>query len=79
METGGGVLTWRSMVATDLPLLARWLRNPQVARWWNREQHGWSRGQLVGLVQRSMISDYPQDLAESSALVDVPDGAVELD
>ncbi len=101
METEGGVLTWRPLVATDLPLLARWLRDPQVARWWNHEHtdeaverdFGASvrgeepgedlvvslDGHLVGLVQRSVISDYPQDLAEFSALVEVPDGAVELD
>ncbi len=33
----------------------------------------------VGLVQRAVIADYPDDLAEFAALVDVPDGAVELD
>ena len=36
-------------------------------------------GRPIGLVQRSFIADYPSDLAEFSALVDVPDGAVELD
>jgi len=25
------------MAAADLPLLAVWLREPQVARWWNHE------------------------------------------
>lgn len=33
----------------------------------------------VGLLQRSVISDYPEDLAEFAALVAVPAGAVELD
>lgn len=33
----------------------------------------------VGLVQRAVIADYPEQLAEFAALVDVPDGAVELD
>lgn len=33
----------------------------------------------VGLLQRSVIADYPTDLAEFAALVDVPDRAVELD
>jgi aminoglycoside 6'-N-acetyltransferase len=36
-------------------------------------------GRPIGLVQRSVISDYPQELAEFAALVDVPDGALELD
>lgn len=101
MEPVGGVLTWRSLTAADLPLLAEWLREPQVARWWNHEHSveaverdfGASArgeepgedlivsldGHPVGLLQRSVISDYPEDLAEFSAVVDVPDGAVELD
>ena len=33
----------------------------------------------VGLVQRAVIADYPEDLAEFAALVEVPEGAVELD
>ncbi len=36
-------------------------------------------GRPVGLVQRAVIGDYADDLAELAALVDVPDGAVELD
>jgi GNAT superfamily N-acetyltransferase len=36
-------------------------------------------GRPIGLVQRSVISDYPEDLAEFAAIVDVPDCAVELD
>jgi aminoglycoside 6'-N-acetyltransferase len=36
-------------------------------------------GDPIGLVQRSVIRDYPEDLAEFEAIVDVPDGAVELD
>ena len=27
-------LTWRPLTAADLPLLARWLAQPAVARWW---------------------------------------------
>ena len=33
----------------------------------------------IGLLQRSRIADYPEDLAEFSAVVTVPDGAIELD
>ena len=36
-------------------------------------------GLPVGLLQRSRISDYPEDLAEFSAAVEIPAGAVELD
>ncbi len=82
-------------------MLAEWLREPQVARWWNHEttKEAVERdfgpsvrgeepgedlvvsvdGQPVGLVQRSVIHDYPEDLAEFAAIVDVPDGALELD
>lgn len=36
-------------------------------------------GRPVGLLQRSVIAHYPEDLEEFAALVEVPDGAVELD
>jgi aminoglycoside 6'-N-acetyltransferase len=89
------------LAAEDLALLAEWLREPQVARWWN---HGTSAeaverdfgpsvrgeepgedlivsvdGEPVGLLQRSLIRDYPGELAEFAAVVDVPADAVELD
>jgi len=101
VKTVGGVLTWRPLTAADLPLLAEWLREPQVARWWNHEHSAEAverdfgasvrgeepgedlvvslDGHPVGLLQRSVISDYPEDVAEFSAVVDVPAGAVELD
>ncbi len=94
-------LTWRPLSSADLPLLCEWLREPQVARWWNHDATaaGVERdfgpsvrgeepgedlvvlldGRPVGLLQRSVIADYPQDLVEFAALVEVPDGAVELD
>jgi aminoglycoside 6'-N-acetyltransferase len=96
-----GSLTWRPLTADDFPLLAEWLREPNVARWWNHEHtvealerdFGASvRGQEpgedivvsldghpIGLLQRSVIRDYPENLTEFEAIVDVPDGAVELD
>jgi aminoglycoside 6'-N-acetyltransferase len=96
-----GVLRWRPLAADDLPLLARWLAEPGVARWWNHDSsregverdfgpsvRGEEPGEdllvllderPVGLVQRSVISAYPEDLTEFAALVEVPDGAVELD
>ena len=82
-------------------MLAEWLREPQVARWWNHEttleaverDFGASArgeepgedllvlldGLPIGLLQRSAICDYPQDLTEFSAVIEVPVGAVELD
>jgi len=96
-----GVLSWHALTAEDLPLLAGWLADPVVKRWWNHDStpEGVQRdfgasvrgeepgedlvvsldGRPVGLVQRSVIADYPEDLAEFSALVEVPEGAVELD
>ena len=99
--TENGALHWRRLAAGDLQLLARWLADPVVARWWNHDStvEGVERdfgasvrgeepgedlvvsldGRPVGLVQRSVIHDYPEDLAEFAGLVDVPEGAVELD
>ena len=95
------VLSWRPLAAADLPLLARWLAQPQVARWWAHdpspaaverdfgpsvrgEEPGEDLvvlldGRPVGLLQRSRISDHAEDLAEFSAVVDVPPGAVTID
>jgi aminoglycoside 6'-N-acetyltransferase len=36
-------------------------------------------GRPIGLMQRSAISDYPEDAEEFAAIVDLPAGAVELD
>ncbi len=98
---GEGVLSWRPLTAEDLPVLADWLRDPQVARWWNHEttpealerDFGASTrgeepgedllvsldGRPIGLLQRSVIRDYPEDLTEFAAVIEVPDGAIELD
>jgi aminoglycoside 6'-N-acetyltransferase len=99
--TSHGALTWRSLRASDLPMLAAWLGEPQVARWWNHEtspaaverDFGPSTrgeepgedlvvsldGRPIGLLQRSVIADYPEDLEEFAALAEVPAGAIELD
>ena len=93
--------TWRPLARDDLPLLARWLRDPQVERWWHNESSPEAverdfgpsvrgeepgedlvvslDGRPIGLLQRAVIRDYPEDLAGFSAVVDVPDGAIELD
>lgn len=89
------------MASADLPLLCEWLREPEVARWWNHDAtpagvdrdfgpsvRGEEPGEdlvvlldgcPVGLLQRSVIADYPEELVEFATLVAVPDGAVELD
>lgn len=94
-------LTWRPLERADLPLLAAWLREPRVARWWNHEatpeaverDFGASvrgeepgedlvvllSGRPVGLLQRSIIDDYPEDAADFRAVVELPPRAVELD
>lgn len=36
-------------------------------------------GRPIGLLQPAVIRNYSEDLAELAAIVDVPDGAVELD
>lgn len=96
-----GVLTWRPVATGDLPLLAEWLRETQVARWWNHEYTAEAverdfgpsvrgeepgedlvvslDGHPIGLLQRSVIHDYPGEVAEFEAVVYVPEGAVELD
>src|SRR5215203_260214 len=96
-----GGISWRPLAVGDLPMLAGWLREPEVARWWNHDSsregverdfgpsvRGEEPGEdlvvllddrPVGLLQRSRIADYPEEVAELSALVAVPDGAVQLD
>jgi aminoglycoside 6'-N-acetyltransferase len=99
--TDDGVLSWRRLAEADLPLLARWLADDQVRRWWNHDPdpevverdfaasvRGEEPGEDLlmslddrpfGLMQRSAIAAYPGDLAEFAAVVDVPEGAIELD
>lgn len=97
----GGALTWRRLAAADLPMLAQWLAEQHVARWWNHDHspagvardfgpsvRGEEPGEdlvvlldrtPVGFLQRSRISDYPEQLEQFSRLVDVPADAIELD
>jgi aminoglycoside 6'-N-acetyltransferase len=101
MDPSTGQLSWRPLAADDLPMLAGWLREPQVARWWNHDSSDFGverdfgpsvrgeepgedlvvllDGRPVGLLQRSVIADYPEELDEFATLVEVPEGAVELD
>ncbi len=74
------------------PLVARWWNHDTTAEAVQRDFGPSVRGEepgedlvvlldgeRIGLVQRSVIRDYPEDFNEFAAIVDVPDGAVELD
>lgn len=101
VDDGTPALTWRPLGADDLPLLAGWLNEPEVVRWWNHETTAEAverdfgpsvrgdepgedlvvslDGHPIGLLQRSRIEDYPEDLDEFNTIISVPHGAVELD
>jgi aminoglycoside 6'-N-acetyltransferase len=94
-------LTFRRVTRDDFPLLAQWLANPHVVRWWNHEtspeaverDFGASAdgtepsedflflvdGVPAGLIQRSRLADYPEELEAFAQLTDVPEGAVIVD
>lgn len=81
----GAGWAFRRLERADLPLLATWLADPDVHRWWQHDASptGVERdfgpgidghepgedliatldGRPVGLVQRSRVADYPEDLA----------------
>lgn len=74
------------------PLVARWWNHDTTAEAVQRDFGPSVRGEepgedlvilvdgeRIGLLQRSVIRDYPEDFTEFAAIVDVPDGAVELD
>lgn len=96
-----GEITWRPLSGADFPMLARWLAEPAVVRWWNHETSteaverdfgttlrgeepnedlvAMLDGTPFGLAQRCRIADYPEDLAEFEALVQVPPDAMQID
>lgn len=74
------------------PAVARWWNHDSTAAGVDRDFGPSVRGEEagedlvislddrpIGLLQRSVISDYPEDLDEFGSIVDVPPGAVELD
>ena len=74
------------------PLVARWWNHDTTAEAVQRDFGPSIRGEepgedlvflvddeRIGLLQRSVIRDYPEDFDEFEAIVDVPAGAVELD
>lgn len=100
MTTVGG-WTFRRLTRADFPLLASWLSQPEVRRWWQHDpsppaleadfgpsvdgaepNEDWLAlldGIPVGLVQRSLVSDYAENATEFARLGEVPDGSLTLD
>jgi aminoglycoside 6'-N-acetyltransferase len=82
-----GFLSWRPLIAGDLPMLAEWLREPQVARWWNHEttleaverDFGAStRGEEPGEDLLVLLDGRPIGLLQRSAICDYPPGSHEI-
>lgn len=93
--------TFRRLTRADFALVADWLAQPEVARWWRHEwtpealerdfgpstdgdepNEDWLAvlgGEPVGLIQRSRVADYAENLEDFSALGTVPDGALTID
>jgi aminoglycoside 6'-N-acetyltransferase len=92
---------FRRLTRADFPLLAGWLAEPAVARWWNHEWtpealerdfgpsvdgaepgQDWLAlvgGRPVGLLQRSRVADYEENLRDFGSIADVPQGALTID
>ena len=82
-----GVLSRRPLAAGDLSMLAEWLREPQVARWWNHDSSregverdfGPSvRGEEPGEDLVVLLDDRPVGLLQRSRIADYPDEAADL-
>lgn len=92
---------FRRVTRDDFGLIAGWLAQPDVHRWW---QHEWTTdamerdfgpsvdgsepnedwlallgGRPVGLIQRSRVADYEENLTEFSRLGHVPGDAITID
>lgn len=92
---------FRRVTRSDFPLIAAWLAQPEVHRWW---QHEWSPeaverdfgpsvdgaesnedwlallgGQPVGLVQRSRVDHYEENVRDFAVLGGVPADALTID
>lgn len=86
MSAGAGgdlePLTWRPLVAADLTMLAMWLAEPQVARWWNHETSAAAvssdfgaslRGEEPGEDLVVLLGASPVGLLQRSRISDYPD------
>lgn len=82
-----GVLSWRPLAAGDLPMLARWLAEPQVARWWNQETSSAAverdfgpsvRGEEPGEDLVVLLGGRPVGLLQRARFSDYPEDLEEL-
>lgn len=82
-----GAISWRPLVEDDLPMLTEWLREPQVARWWNHDtsragverDFGPSvRGEEPGEDLIVLLDDRPVGLLQRSRIADYPEEAEEF-
>jgi aminoglycoside 6'-N-acetyltransferase len=81
-RAGAGNLTWRPLTAADLPMLARWLAEPGVARWWNHESSPAAverdfgpsvRGEEPGEDLVVLVDDRPVGLLQRARISDYPE------
>lgn len=78
---GSDVLAWRPLVAADFPMLAMWLAEPQVVRWWNHETSAAAleqdfapsvRGEEPGEDFVVLLGERPVGLLQRSRISDHP-------
>jgi aminoglycoside 6'-N-acetyltransferase len=81
-RAGAGNLTWRPLTAADLPMLAGWLAEPGVARWWNHESSPAAverdfgpsvRGEEPGEDLVVLVDDRPVGLLQRARISDYPE------
>lgn len=76
------VVTWRPVAPADVPLLARWLAQPYVARWWHHETSveaverdfgPTARGEEPAEDLLALLDGRPFGLAQRSRIADYPE------
>ncbi|MDN5930223.1 MAG: acetyltransferase [Pseudonocardia sp.] len=76
------LVTWRPVSPADFPLLARWLAQPHVARWWNHETSAeaverdfgpTARGEEPAEDLLALLDGRPIGLAQRSRISDYPE------
>jgi aminoglycoside 6'-N-acetyltransferase len=81
------MMTWRHVTPGDFPLLARWLAEPHVARWWNHETSAAAVERDFGPSARreepnedllALLDGVPIGLLQRSFLHDYPEYVDEL-